>query len=59
MDTGLVPLYNTLEVVKSLAPLNVKGHGKSTVPETSAKVYGVWCTPMYSEMYCMRGVNSI
>ena len=37
-----------IEVAKSLAPLNVKGHGDVyTVPETLAKVMA-WPIPMYN-----------
>ena len=53
-----------VKAVKSLAPSNVKGHGKVPyqkrtsakvygtwyTPETSAKVYGAWHTPAYSRM---------
>ena len=50
---GLVPFYSTQLNVKSLAPSKVNEHGKleSTVQETSAKVYGIWCIPSYSTMY--------
>ena len=47
-----------IRVVKSLAPSNLHVHNRTwqgTVPETSAIVYGVWCTPTYS---AMRGANS-
>ena len=51
-----------VEVAKSLAPLNVKGHvQQGTVPETLAKVYGTWVyTYLRIAQYisAMRAANS-
>ena len=45
-----------IRAVKSLAPSNIRNRTwQGTVPETSAIVYGAWCTPTYS---AMRGANS-
>ena len=51
MGTGLYHSTALVEAVKSLATLKYEGTWQSTVPETSAKVYGAWHIPMYSAVY--------
>ena len=48
---GLHHCAALIKVAKSLAPLNVIGHGKVLYQKTSAKVYGAWHIPAYSVMY--------
>ena len=40
-------LQHLLQRAKTLGPLNLKGHGGSTIPETSAQVYDTWRIYMY------------
>ena len=42
MGTGLAHSTALVEEAKGLAPSNIKEHGKSTIPETLAKVYDTW-----------------